>query len=154
MKLMINNKPLYLKPERLNFHSFVSTLPKTLPIIEKIKKDLEENPLIKNVKTQLELGEGGDFEFKNELLFYKDLLYVPPGMARLEILQARHDFPSVGHFGYNKILELVSRDYWWPQMWKFVKDYVRSCNICSRAKYIRHRFCNYYLYLKGLGHLY
>jgi hypothetical protein len=60
-------------------------------------------------------------------------------MARLEILQARHDFPSARHFGYNKTLELVSKDYWWPQMWKFVKDYVKSCNICSRAKCIRHR---------------
>jgi hypothetical protein len=67
-----------LKPECLNLQSLVSTLPKTLPIIEKIKKDLEEDPLVKNVKTQLELGEGKDFEFKNELLFYKDLLYVPP----------------------------------------------------------------------------
>jgi hypothetical protein len=67
-----------LKPECLNLQSLVSTLPKTLPIIEKIKNDLEEDPLVKNVKTQLELGEGKDFEFKNELLFYKDLLYVPP----------------------------------------------------------------------------
>jgi hypothetical protein len=42
-------------------------------------------------------------------------------MARLEILQAHHDFPSAGHFGYNKTLELVSRDYWWPQMWNLLK---------------------------------
>jgi hypothetical protein len=42
----------------------------------------------------LELGEGEGFEIKNELLFYKDLLYVHSGIARLEILQARHDFPS------------------------------------------------------------
>jgi hypothetical protein len=63
MKLMINNKPIILKPERLNLHSLVSTLPKTLPIIEKNKKDIEEDLLVKNVKTQLELGEGEDFEF-------------------------------------------------------------------------------------------
>jgi hypothetical protein len=97
-------RTIILKPERLNLHSLVSTLPKTLPIIEKIKKDLEENPLVKNVKIQLELGEGEEFEFKNELLFYKDLLYVLPRMARLEILQARHYFPSTRHFGYNKTL--------------------------------------------------
>jgi hypothetical protein len=54
---------IILKSEHLNLHSLVSTLPKTLPIIEKNLKDLEEDLLVKNVKTQLELGEGEDFEF-------------------------------------------------------------------------------------------
>lgn len=58
----------------------------------------------------MELGEGKDFEFKDELLFYKGLLYVPLKTLRLQIVQACHDFQSVGHFGYNKILESISRD--------------------------------------------
>jgi hypothetical protein len=65
---------IILKPKCLNLHLLVRILPKTLPIIEKIKKDLKEDPLVKNVKIQLELGEGEDSELKNELLFYKDLL--------------------------------------------------------------------------------
>jgi len=62
------------------------------------------------------------------------LLYVPLRTLRLQILQARHDFPSAGHFGYNKTFELIFRDYWWLQMWKLLKDYIKSCNICSCAK--------------------
>ena len=36
-------------------------------------------------------------------------------------------------------MELVSRDFWWPQLWKFVKEYVLTCDICSRSKTPRHR---------------
>ena len=57
----------------------------------------------------------------------------------MRVFKARHDFLVVGHFGYNKTLELISRDFWWPQMWKSVKDFVQSCDICSRSKIPRHR---------------
>ena len=36
-------------------------------------------------------------------------------------------------------MELISRDFWWPQMWKSVKEYVTTCDICSRSKIPRHR---------------
>ena len=54
-------------------------------------------------------------------------------------VQSRHDFPSAGHFGFNKTMELISRDFWWPQMWKSVKEFVTTCDICSRSKIPRHR---------------
>jgi hypothetical protein len=36
-------------------------------------------------------------------------------------------------------MELVSRDYWWLQLWKFVKEFVGSCDVCVHAKNPRHR---------------
>jgi hypothetical protein len=33
----------------------------------------------------------------------------------------------------------ISRDFWWPQMWKVVKDYVTTCDTCSRSKIPRHQ---------------
>ena len=79
------------------------------------------------------------FQFQDGLLYYQGLLYVPEGPCRLRVLQSRHDFPSAGHFGYNKTMELISRDFWWPQMWKVVKEYVTTCDTCSRSKIPRHR---------------
>jgi hypothetical protein len=38
-----------------------------------------------------------------------------------------------GHFGFNKTMELISRDFWWPKMWKLVKEYIQSCDTCSRS---------------------
>jgi hypothetical protein len=30
----------------------------------------------------------------------------------------------VGHFGFNETMELMFRDYWWLQLWKFMKEFV------------------------------
>jgi hypothetical protein len=79
------------------------------------------------------------FQFHDGLLYYQGLLYVPEGPCQLQVLQSRHDSPSAGHFGYNKTMELISRDFWWPQMWKTVKDYVTTCDTCSRSKIPRHQ---------------
>ncbi len=38
----------------------------------------------------------------------------------------------VGHFGINKTMELVFCDYWWPQLWKFVKEFVGYVCICAK----------------------
>jgi hypothetical protein len=29
-------------------------------------------------------------------------------------------------------------DYWWPQLWKFVKEFVGSCDVCACAKNFHH----------------
>ena len=36
-------------------------------------------------------------------------------------------------------MELILRDYWWPDLRKFVEDYVKSCNTCARIKPVRHK---------------
>jgi len=74
------------------------------------------------------------FQFQDGLLYYQGLLYVPKGPCQLQMLQSRHNSPSMGHFGYNKTMELISKDFWWLQMWKTVKDYVTTCDTCSRSK--------------------
>jgi hypothetical protein len=35
-------------------------------------------------------------------------------------------------------MELVFWDYLWPQLWKYVKEFVKSCDVCVWAKNLRH----------------
>jgi hypothetical protein len=37
---------------------------------------------------------------------------IKDGPCRLQVFQSRHDFPAAGHFGFNKIMDLISRDFW------------------------------------------
>jgi len=62
-------------------------------------------------------------------------IYIPDSdNLRLCVLQYRHDHPLAGHFGQNWTLELIQREYTWPGLQTFVKDYVWSCTSCARAK--------------------
>ncbi len=71
-------------------------------------------------------------------VYHDELLYVLKGLAWLQVCQAIHDTLVVGHFGLNETMELVSRDYWWPQLWKFMKEFLGSCDVCARAKNPHH----------------
>ena len=67
-------------------------------------------------------------------------IYIPEADdLRLHVLQYKHDHPLSGHFGQSCTLELVHRDYTWPGIRKYVKDYVKSCTTCARAKTPHHR---------------
>jgi len=74
------------------------------------------------------------------LLRYDGHIWVPDvNDLRLRILLNNHDHPVSSHFGQNKTLELVRRDYTWPGVRTFVKDYCKSCTTCVRSKAPRHR---------------
>mgnify|MGYP000155538084 CR=1 FL=1 len=71
------------------------------------------------------------FYWHGGFLFRQNLLYVPNGRARLQVLQHCHDTQMARHFGVHKTLELVSQQYWWPRLRQFVEEYVCNCDTCS-----------------------
>ncbi|MGZ4849762.1 MAG: hypothetical protein ACXV2C_00050 [Candidatus Bathyarchaeia archaeon] len=58
---------------------------------------------------------------------------------QLRIVQSRHDSPFGGHFGTRRTLDLVKRDFIWPNLKSYVKDFVKTCSTCQRNKVARHR---------------
>ena len=78
------------------------------------------------------------WSLKDNTWLYHGLIYVPTERLQVKILQARHDSPTAGHYGIEKTLYLIQRDYWWPKMRNIVKRYVLSC-ICQRSKTARHK---------------
>ncbi|MBW0586866.1 hypothetical protein O181_126581, partial [Austropuccinia psidii MF-1] len=49
------------------------------------------------------------------------------------------DLGKAGHPGREKTLKLVKRDFHWSGMTQFIKDYVSSCQKCSRNQNIHHK---------------
>ncbi|KAG3059276.1 hypothetical protein PC121_g14023 [Phytophthora cactorum] len=53
---------------------------------------------------------------------------------RARIIHEFHDSPSAGHLGREKTFATLSRDFYWPHMYKWMRKWVRSCEACQRVK--------------------
>jgi len=73
-----------------------------------------------------------------ELLWFRGKIYVLQNTdLRRRVVSLCHDTKVVGHPRHWKTLELVSRDYWWPQMSRYIRQYISTCDLCLRMKPIR-----------------
>jgi len=45
-----------------------------------------------------------------------------------------HNTKIAGHAGQFKTLELVSRNYWWPNMSRYIGQYISTCDLCLQMK--------------------
>ena len=62
-------------------------------------------------------------------------MYVPDSITlQEEIITKHYDSELVGHLGYTKTYELITRTYWWPRMLEDVKRYVAGCERCQATK--------------------
>jgi hypothetical protein len=68
-----------------------------------------------------------EYKRKDDLLYYKDHLYIPHGGFRKDLMHQYHDHTTAGHPGRQGTLVMVSRDYWWQNMGNYVKKYVEGC---------------------------
>jgi len=119
-----------------------TTLDQDQPLLLEIKETLKSDTFAQNIIQKINANDQHiinqeKYSFSKDLLFKDSLLYIPSEELRVKILKIRHESLAAGHFGQAKTFELVSRDYWWPQMRDFINRYVSSCN-CVRAKAPRH----------------
>ncbi|POM68620.1 Polyprotein, partial [Phytophthora palmivora] len=76
-----------------------------------------------------------------ELLYYNiDRFDAPRVVApndddlRARIIHEFHDSPTGAHLSREKTLAAISRDFYWPRMYKWVRKWVRTCETCQRVK--------------------
>ncbi|KAE9288391.1 hypothetical protein PR003_g25816 [Phytophthora rubi] len=53
---------------------------------------------------------------------------------RARLVHEYHDATAGGHLGREKTFAALSRDFFWPRMYKWIRKWVRSCEICQRVK--------------------
>jgi RNase H-like domain found in reverse transcriptase/Reverse transcriptase (RNA-dependent DNA polymerase)/Integrase zinc binding domain/Chromo (CHRromatin Organisation MOdifier) domain len=78
------------------------------------------------------------FKFKDDTLLKNGLIYIPDDNSiKLRILKAHHDSRLAGHLGQDKTYELISRNYTWPTLRKYINNYINTCDTCARNKVSR-----------------
>ena len=109
-------------------------------IVKKIKeardKDEEVIKAIEEIKKAgVKMLRNEEWQIEEGLVLKEGRVYVPKDeKLRVEIIQLHHDIPITGHEGQWKTVELVTRNYWWPEVTKEVKRYVEGCDQCQRMK--------------------
>ena len=79
------------------------------------------------------------WSWQDGLLLHDNLVYVPhDDVLRVDLMKMHHDNPLAGHYSVTKTFELLSRNYYSPQMHSYIKKYVSTCDLCSRGKAPRH----------------
>jgi hypothetical protein len=69
------------------------------------------------------------------LLIFHGKIYVPNDRdLRRCIIKQHHDTHIDRHSGHFKTLKLVSCNYWWPQMSRYISIYIKHCDLCNRTK--------------------
>ena len=74
----------------------------------------------------------------NRVLHHQGLLFVPE-IIWTKLISWHHDDPLAGHFGINKIRELIGRKYYWPSLKKDIEAYVKGYNVCLALKAVKHK---------------
>src|SRR5258707_64476 len=70
-----------------------------------------------------------------EVVLYRGRVYIlDDPQLRHELVHAHHSTAVAGHPGRWKTLELVSRNYWWPGLSRYVAKFIAGCDACNRTK--------------------
>jgi len=109
-------------------------------IVKKIKKARDKDEeVIKAVeemkKAEVKTLRDEKWQIEEGLVLKEGRVYVPKDeKLRIEIILLYHNTPVAEHRGQWKMVELVTRNYWWPEVTKEVKQYIEGCDQCQRMK--------------------
>jgi len=110
-------------------------------LLEKIKKarskDKDVVRIVEEMKrVRVKELRGNEWKIEEELILKEGNVYVlKDEELRMEVIQLHHDVPAAGHGGKWKTVELVTRNYWWPEVTRDMGRYVEGCDLCQRMKH-------------------
>ena len=81
------------------------------------------------------------FSLQNDVLYkqvfingYPRLVICIPQKLRFDVLRNYHDLLPNAHLGYFKTVNKIRERFWWKNMDSFIRQYLRTCDLCERRK--------------------
>ena len=111
-----------------------------IDILEKIKKATSRDEDIVRIVEEMKKAKvkklwGNKWQMEGDLVLKEGKVYISKDKElRAEVIWLYHNVPAAGYGGKWKIVELVTRNYWWPGVTRDVGKYVEECDVCQRIK--------------------
>ena len=109
-------------------------------LLEKIKKARsKDEDVVRVVEEMKKAGvkklRRNKWQIEGDLVLKEGKVYVlKDEELRVEVVWLHHDVPAVGYGERWKTVELVTRNYWWPEVTRDVGRYVEGCDLYQRMK--------------------
>ena len=103
---------------------------------KRVKLKLAKNSVAQNIIENIE--NNANFEVINEILIFQDLIYVS-ARCRWEMIDDHHKSMIHKHQESNKIIERISRIYYFSKIRKQIEEIIRKCNVCICMKHKQHK---------------
>src|SRR5258707_7925171 len=100
------------------------------------QSDQYDDLVVKALKT-LDAGElcSNEWMRMEGVVLYQGRVYVPDNpQLHHNLVHVHHSTIVIGHPGHWKTLELVSQNYWWPGLSRYIAKFVTGCDTCNWTK--------------------
>jgi Integrase zinc binding domain/Integrase core domain len=78
------------------------------------------------------------YHLNNNILYRKNARNVDQPLRVIkvneieDVLRDGHSDLYSGHLGIENTFHKINRQYYWPQMWRDIEQYIQSCDVCQR----------------------
>jgi len=137
-----NEDETLIKPEWMEMRraETVEIIVDGIDLLKEVQKSKVKDDKV--VKVMEEIKQAGVKMLRNKewreedgIMYKERKVYVPKDeKLRAEIIRLHHDTLIGGHGGQWKMVELVTHNFWWPEVMKEVKQYVEECDACQHNK--------------------
>jgi len=137
-----NEDETLVKPEWLEVRRTerVEIIVEGVDLLEKVRKSkVKDDEVVKAVEemkqVEVKMLRNNEWREEDGIMYKEGKVYIPKdNILRVEIIRLHHDTPVGGHGGQWKIVELVTRNFWWPGVTKKMKQYVKGYDSYQRNK--------------------
>ena len=135
-----NEDRMLVKAEWLRKAGTEEVLIEGVDLLKKVRESkAKDDEVIKVVEEMKRAGvrmlRNEEWREEDRLMLKEGKVYMPKDEGlRTEIIRLHHDTPVGGHGGQWKMVELVTRNFWWPGVTKEVKRYMEGCDSCQQNK--------------------
>jgi hypothetical protein len=106
---------------------------------EVLREEFTQDEHLQKIVAELQqnLNSKPGFEFKQGVLLYEGRLVISSKSVLIPtLLQEFHSTPCGGHSGFYRTYRRIAANVYWVGMKNTIQEYVRSCDVCQRQKYL------------------